>query len=566
MKNTCTLRYISLSILLIAFSCISIVVKAQPGLTLTPVIQTGLSSPIQIVHAGDGTNRLFVVQKGGTIRVYDAYYNFLSTFLTVPNVNTVGERGLLSMAFHPDYKNNGFFYVYYTNNTAGAIGGLEIARYKVSSTDPNTADINSKVIVITIPHYTNSNHNGGEMHFGSDGFLYLSTGDGGGAGDTDNNAQNTSVLLGKMLRFNVNLSAMAPYYTIPAGNPYNNEIFALGLRNPYRWSFDRQTNDMWIGDVGQDSFEEINYRAAGTTAGVNYGWRCYEGETAYNTAGCLSKPNYVSPVFNYVSQNPSASVTGGIVYRGSAYPALQGWYIAADFYTGIFYKIIPNGVGGFTTSTEKLTPTGLVDFGEAENGEAFVVSLTGNTVYRLGSNTALPLTLLSFKGNAVAQGIQLSWKTAREENVKQFTLEYSENGNVFTEVATITAKNVYGGSLYEYLHTNSYSGTAFYRLSMYDVDGTVRFSDVLRVNVNGSGTITISPNVITNGILQMNLPVNSGLLSLELVNETGVTVLKQNLAGQSGMIKTSVGTLAKGTYFVRFIGGNSTDAQKILIR
>jgi glucose/arabinose dehydrogenase len=218
---------------------------AQPVLSLVPVIDTGLSSPIQFVNAGDGTRRVFIVQQGGTIRAYDSAFKFLSLFLTVSNVNFSGERGLLSMAFHPDYKNNGLFYVYYVNTN----GDLELARYQVSS-DSNIANPGSKIILITIPHPTNANHNGGELHFGIDGYLYLSTGDGGGGGDVPNNAQNTSVLLGKMLRFNVNTSATAPYYTIPAGNPFGNEIFDLGLRNPFRWSFDRLTNDMWIGDVG----------------------------------------------------------------------------------------------------------------------------------------------------------------------------------------------------------------------------------------------------------------------------------------------------------------------------
>lgn len=353
---------------------------AAPQISLTAVITSGLSAPMQFVHAGDGSKRIFIVQKAGTIRVYDSTFNFLSVFGTVSNVSTNGERGLLSMAFHPNYSTNGFVYVYYTNTA----GNLELARYHVNSGTPNTFDAASKVIVLTIPHPNNSNHNGGELHFGSDGYLYLSTGDGGGAGDVPNNAQNTSVLLGKILRLAVNTSTSAPYYSVPAGNPFSNEVYAYGLRNPYRWSFDKATQDMWIGDVGQDSWEEINFRAAAGTSGTNYGWRCYEGNAPYNTSGCTGT-NYIFPVHAYATQNPAASITGGVVYRGNAYPNLRGVYLSADFYSGVFYKIVPNG-SGWDITTQTLSPTGIVDFGETESGEVYVVSNTGNRVFRVTSN------------------------------------------------------------------------------------------------------------------------------------------------------------------------------------
>jgi glucose/arabinose dehydrogenase len=355
-------------------------VAVAPQIALTPVITSGLSAPMQFVHAGDGSKRIFIVQKAGTIRVYDSTFNFLSVFGTVSNVSTNGERGLLSMAFHPNYSTNGFVYVYYTNTA----GNLELARYHVNSGSPNTLDAASKVIVLTIPHPTNSNHNGGELHFGSDGYLYLSTGDGGGSGDVPNNAQNTSVLLGKILRLAVNTSTTAPYYTIPPGNPFSNTVYAYGLRNPYRWSFDKATQDMWIGDVGQDAWEEINFRAAAATSGANYGWRCYEGNAVYNSSGCTGT-NYIFPVHVYTTQNPAASITGGVVYRGTAYPALLGCYLSADFYSGIFYKIVPNGAG-WDVTTQTLSPAGIVDFGETESGEVYVVSNTGNSVYRVTSN------------------------------------------------------------------------------------------------------------------------------------------------------------------------------------
>ncbi len=364
-------------------------ISAQPALSLVPVI-TGLNSPIELVHAGDGSNRIFIVQQGGTILVYDKAYALLGTFLAITaGFTSGGERGLLSMAFHPGYATNGFFFIYYTNGA----GDLELARYRVSA-NPNVADDASKVIIKTIPHPINSNHNGGELHFGKDGFLYLSTGDGGGGGDVLNNAQNTTVLLGKMLRFNVTTTDNPPYFTLPPTNPYGNEIYAIGLRNPFRWSFDRLTQDMWIGDVGQNNWEEINYRPAASSLGVNYGWRCYEGNTTYNTSVGCSGPvtNYIFPVYTY--PNPGgAAITGGSVYRGTTYIALKGYYVASDFYSGVFYKLKFDTINQLWIATsQNLTPAGMINFAETEDGELYAVSLFSNAIYRIESTGPIGYT------------------------------------------------------------------------------------------------------------------------------------------------------------------------------
>lgn len=549
--------YLIIFFLLIIFTNKS---AAQPVIALTPVITTGLSLPIQFVNAADGSNRIFIVQQGATIRAYDAAFNFLSVFLTVSNVNVGGERGLLSMVFHPDYTNNGLLYVYYTNTA----GDLELARYHVSS-DPNIADAATKVVLIIIPHPTNSNHNGGELHFGNDGYLYLSTGDGGGAGDVPNNAQNTSVLLGKILRFNVNASAVAPYYTIPAGNPYSNEIYDLGLRNPFRWSFDRLTNDMWIGDVGQDAYEEINYRAAGSTGGINYGWRCYEGNTAYNLTGCGLSSNYIFPVYTYPTQNPAASVIGGIVYRGSTYPILQGYNISADFFSGTLYKTVSDGSGGWITSTQMLSTTGIADFGETENGEAYAVSLTGNSVYRISASSPLPITLITFNAKSNNSGVKLNWQTALEENIRQFEIEYSIDGISFIYLGNVPAKNAATGSVYSFLHAIVYDGAILYRLKITDNGGSFKYSDIVRVVLNDNVKNMITPSVISNGVMNVNL-YNRKYKSLQLISMNGTMVLKKDIAAQSGNIKVPVSNLAAGIYMVRLIGSSTTIIQKIFIQ
>ncbi len=545
---------------LILYIALSKNILAQPFLALNPVIVSGLSSPIQFVHAGDGSNRIFIVQQGATIRAYNAAFNFLGVFLTVSNVNVGGERGLLSMVFHPDYQNNGLFYVYYTNT----IGDLEIARYHVSS-DPNMADPASKVIVITIPHPTNSNHNGGELHFGTDGYLYASTGDGGGGGDVLNNAQNTSLLLGKILRLNVNTAALAPFYTIPSGNPFGNEIFALGLRNPFRWSFDRQTQDMWIGDVGQDSFEEINFRAAANTLAGNYGWRCYEGNNTYNPSGCGSIANYVFPVLTYPTQNPLAAVTGGIVYRGAGYPSLQGYNISADFYSGTFYLTISNGAGGWNTTTQILSPTGIVDFGETEAGEAFVVSLTGNSVYRVVTTGVVPVILADFNATAANAGVALNWKTLREENIKHFDIEYSLIGNSFMNAGTVLPHNSTTSFVYNFKHNYTYEGPVFYRLKIINNDGSFKYSAVIKVLLNNTSKKIVVPSFINNGVLNVNLP-NLAYNTIEVISINGNIILQKNIVGQTGNIKIPVNKLSAGAYMVRLTGNTITAVQKIFIQ
>lgn len=533
---------------------------AQPIISLTPAVTTGLSSPIQVVNAGDGSNRVFVVQKGGSIRVYNQSWAFLGTFLTITGINTDGEQGLLSMAFHPSYSSNGFFYIYFTNGN----GDLELARYKVSS-NANVADVNSKVTVLTIPHPGQSNHNGGELHFGTDGYLYLSTGDGGGGGDPNNNAQNTSVQLGKILRLAVNISDTPPYYTAAPGNPFGNNVYALGLRNPFRWSFDRLTNDMWIGDVGQNSREEINYRAAGSIAGANFGWRCYEGNNTYNTSGCGSASNYIFPVYDYPTQDPSAAVTGGTVYRG-ANTALYGYYVAADFYSGRFYIVSPDGSGGFTTIVQNGVQTGIADFGETENGELYAACLTQNHICRVQATDGgpLPVTLAVFNGvnrNGLAE---LKWKTSFEQNLSAFAVEYSTDGSNFINAGRVAAQNAALGGDYIFSHATAYRGNVYYRLKMIDKDGGFRYSSIVRLNLSGNVTNFVSPSVITNNTL--NVVLNGSYNSLEFITLHGEILMQRSITGITGNINMRIPVVAGGIYWVRLSGNRSTAVQKVLVQ
>ncbi|NUM49465.1 MAG: PQQ-dependent sugar dehydrogenase, partial [Anaerolineales bacterium] len=311
-----------------------------PDIALT-AFATGLSNPVAIAHAED--ERLFVVERAGLIRIVQPNGSVLGTpFLDIQSLvlDNPNERGLLGLAFHPDYANNGYFYINYTRDDASAAldGDTVIARYQVSA-DPNVANPASAQILMVIdqPEW---NHNGGMLAFSPiDGYLYIGMGDGGSGGDPWNNAQTTSVLLGKMLRIDVDGGGTAPdscgmtnqNYTVPADNPLADgaggacdEIWATGVRNPWRFSFDRVTGDLYIGDVGQGTWEEVNFQPAAGPGGENWGWRCYEGNHAYNTTGCGPIGSYDFPFFEYQHTSSRCSVTGGYVYRGSQFPVFYG--------------------------------------------------------------------------------------------------------------------------------------------------------------------------------------------------------------------------------------------------
>jgi glucose/arabinose dehydrogenase len=305
--------------------------------------ENGFDKPVDLKHAGD--DRLFVVEQGGTIRIIDETGNTLATpFLDISGqVSGGSEQGLLSVAFHPDYATNGKFYVNYTKLN----GDTRVSEFSVDAANPNLADPTSEVTIIEYSQPF-SNHNGGCLQFGPDGYLYIASGDGGSGGDPGNRAQNTTLPLGKLLRIDVdNPVPGGTNYGIPPDNPFagstieREEIWAFGLRNPWKFSFDSETNDLWIADVGQNAFEEIN-KVANTEAGVNYGWRCYEASAVFNDTGCPPPATLTFPIAEY-SHAEGQSITGGYVYRGSLFPELEGYYFFADFISGLIGTVSPEG-------------------------------------------------------------------------------------------------------------------------------------------------------------------------------------------------------------------------------
>ena len=359
------------------------------NLTLTSVA-SGLSSPVLVTHAGDGSGRLFIVEQTGTIRIIKGGTLLPTPFLSLSaSILASGEQGLLGLAFHPQFETNGKFYVYITLRN----GNNAVNEYRVEVPGSDTARWQTGRRIMTISHPTYSNHNGGNLVFGPDGYLYIGTGDGGSSGDPFNRSQNLNSYLGKILRINPNNPNVAGTrnYRNPQTNPYVNrtgldEIWARGVRNPWRFSFDRLTGDLWIGDVGQNRWEEIDVSRAvsGLNAGrgANYGWRLMEGRACFKPATGCTLTGKVRPIAVY-SHSLGCSVTGGYVSRG-ADALLAGGYIYGDFCSGRIW--------GFDAALASPTPALLKDttlnissFGEDEAGDLYVVDL-GGSVYRLSGS------------------------------------------------------------------------------------------------------------------------------------------------------------------------------------
>lgn len=371
----------------------SITAQAQLPFQLRENFITGLSSPVFITNAGDGTRRLFIVQQRGIIKVAQPGSSTTTDYLNLSGVvsSSGGERGLLGLAFHPNFENNRRLFVYYTRQSDGAI---EIAEYAQNAANPNIADPAVVRVIITIPHPGQANHNGGTIAFGPDGYLYAGPGDGGSGNDPPNNAQNLNVLLGKMIRLDIDSTSPPLNYSIPPTNPFAgaiagaDEIYAYGLRNPYRFSFDRGgTNQLWAGDVGQGALEEVDI----ITSGGNYGWRVYEGNQCTNLdpSRCVGGANpitQVPPVFQYSRVTDTSgvgrcSVTGGYVYRGKQNALPVGSYVYADYCTGEI--MLWNGVQ--QSILRDTSNNNLVSFGEDEDGEIYVVRQHLNFAANSGS-------------------------------------------------------------------------------------------------------------------------------------------------------------------------------------
>jgi glucose/arabinose dehydrogenase len=351
-------------------------------------IASGFTSAIGVSSA-PGDSRLFVIEQTGQVLIVSGGKK-VGTFLDISTrMSCCGERGLLGLAFHPNYAGNGRFFVRYTIPS----GDVRLSEFHVSSS-PNKADPASEKVILTIPHPSYANHNGGRIEFGPDGYLYIGTGDGGSGGDPNNHGQALNTLLGKLLRIDVDHAAAGLAYAIPDGNPFigqagkRGEIWSYGLRNPYTFSFDRETHDLWIADVGQDAYEEVDLaRAAGGGGrGVNYGWSVMEGNHCYKPATGCDATGMAPPLAEYAhgsGDSIGCAIIGGYVYRGTAHPQLYGRYFFGDYCSGRIWDVA--AAGPVQQTPQELPGSGLqiTGWGQDVNGELYVTATNG-VLYQFG--------------------------------------------------------------------------------------------------------------------------------------------------------------------------------------
>ncbi len=556
---------------IVAFFCLCIMgVVGQPVIGFQSVT-SGLNNPVDVVTA-PGDNRFFIAQQNGVVRIWDG--NSLTDFLNVASILTSpagGEQGLLSIAFHPGYNANRYFFIWYTSST----GAVTLARYQRNISNTDIADFSSGQVLLSIPKPGSpyfKNHNGGKLNFGPDGMLYVGTGDGGSGGDPFNNAQDGNSLRGKMLRLNVNSFATSePFYDIPADNPFVgtgdgilDEIYATGLRNPWRWSFDRSNGDMWIGDVGQGAWEEVNWLPAGSTSGVNYGWKCYEGAHVYSTP--CSATDTVSPVFEYGHNSSTGgfSITGGYVYRGSEYPALQGYYITVDYVSRNLWLVAPNGSGGFNSYLQSGLPGNIASFGEAADGTLYALSRSAGILYKVIVTSVVPVTISRFTVKQLSGYNLVEWASSSEISALAYDIDYSTNGQTFTTVGQVSARGIASGSDYSFQHSIQTSGAGYYRLASRDINGAINYSNIVRVTGKSNNDIKIYPTFISNNNFTVELQKPARLL--QVMNSNGSIVFTKKLQGFSGTNNIVLRGLPKGVYIVSIIGEDVNFKQKIVLQ
>lgn len=501
-------------------------------LTVELLPPTGLTRICDISHCGD--ERLFLTLQAGTIRIMNPDNTVLATpFLNITDrVNDGGnEQGLLGLAFDPDYANNGYFYVNYTAGSGN--GTSRVSRFSVTS-DPNVADPASEEILYTVTQ-PYSNHNGGDIDFGPDGMLYTGFGDGGSGGDPQNNAQTMTTPLGKMLRLDVSGPSG---WAVPPDNPFATavdtlpEIFANGLRNPWRWGFDALTGDLWIGDVGQNAVEEVDFWPAGDLSGPNFGWRCYEANSAYNTSNCQPAAAYVAPVAAHQQTSQGwCSVIGGRVYRGGTYWRLEGRYLYTDYCGGQIYSMIPNGSGGFTRQQVHSTNTvGFSCIGANSANELYMGNNNNGRIYRIREACTEQPPVITPDASTITSSDAIAY-------------QWYLNGGILADETNQTIVPVVSGDYHVIATVNTGCSLSSDTL------------DFVVTSVPAGEAIALSVRPVP---ANSELMVEGGLVAgqrIELLDHAGRAVRTERVSG-SGLVRLGTGALAEGAYVLQVIGAD----------
>ena len=547
---------------------------AQPVVGFTEVSLSGpdLVQPVDITGAGDGSNRLFIVEKRGTIRIIENNVVLDNYFLDIESqVMNSGERGLLGLAFHPDYPASPYIYVNYV--ITGTITN-RISRFTLNSNDPNDINEDSELIYLEQTG-VQSNHKAGDLAFGPDGYLYFGMGDGGGGGDPQNTGQNLNTLLGKILRIDVNTTTGGLNYGIPSDNPFVgiaglDEIWAYGMRNPWRISFDRTLGDLWIGDVGQDEWEEVDMIPAGTPGGMNFGWDCKEGNHDYQPNNCSGNAVFTWPIFEYPHNcNPcpdghGESLTGGFVYRGTGYPVLQGCYICADYGSNFLWIIKQTDTDPLTFDVWVQDGTGdvndLVSFGEADNGEQYACNL-GGTLYSISGSGSLAIEWENVSVTIVPEGHKIDWTLHQTYGVTQFEVQRSfkssfDDYNVIAQIQPVADQ-----ISYSYNDPLLYRESVYYRIVASIDDGSLDYSPIVKTRAEPTSKPSLAFNPITN-LWGINLPgawQNGEILLYDL---QGKEVLKRVISDDEHIELSA--PIIPGCYFVEIRGEMGKWSDKIV--
>ena len=539
-----------------------------------------IANPVDLQHAGDGSGRIFVVSKSGKIHVLDEdeTVNEAPEFLDISNRITIdNEMGLLGLAFHPDYKQNGYLYVYYTTETGGNPRSV-ISRFEVGNDTPDVADPESELVMLEF-NQPFSNHNAGQLVFGpEDGFLYIASGDGGGAGDPGNNAQDLTNLLGAILRIDVDNPANGMHYGIPADNPfagntsgYREEIFAWGFRNPWRMSFDPETGWLWAADVGQSSVEEINV----VVNGGNYGWRRMEGSRCYDPETNCDTGDLIYPVWEYTHNTGRRSITGGYVYRGASYPDLYGKYIYGDYLTGQIWALEYDGESEPVNTELTTADFRISSFGIDQDGELYVLAINENSIYRLISildevTLISPVNSVEVFSTDFARWTDLpgavSYEIIIATNEELSDVVYSESGlteNSFSLDINISLERNY-----------------FWAVRAKNSLGFSE-SDVASFYLQTLASFEEEPEIAQTVVLEQNYPnpFNSStqiryylpeamtiLLEVYSMNGQYITTLADGMRDGGEHVATfHAGALSTGIYISRLQAGTVTRARKMLL-